>query len=123
MASQLQPITPAIAPVSSHPTLEQGARREVVASFVSGLQVLRSFSTQRPIMTLSAVAEEAGLTRAAARVSPASSATAERVMIGRWVENERNTCRPETKLATTSRRAPCSRVGWLETGAIAGVMG
>ena len=67
MASQLQPITPEIAPVSSHPTLEQGARREVVASFVSGLQVLRSFSTQRPIMNLSAVAEEAGLTRAAAR--------------------------------------------------------
>ena len=57
MASQLQPTTPEIASVSSHPTLEQGARREVVASFVSGLQVLRSFSTQRPVMNLSAVAD------------------------------------------------------------------
>lgn len=42
-------------------------KKDVVASFVSGLQVLRSFSVQRPVMNLSTVAEEAGLTRAAAR--------------------------------------------------------
>ena len=42
-------------------------KKETVASFAAGLQVLRSFSSHRPIMNLTHVAEESGLTRAAAR--------------------------------------------------------
>ncbi|KRB40948.1 IclR family transcriptional regulator C-terminal domain-containing protein [Phenylobacterium sp. Root700] len=42
-------------------------RRDQVQSFVRGLRVIRSFSADRPVMALSEVAEEVGLTRAAAR--------------------------------------------------------
>jgi IclR family pca regulon transcriptional regulator len=53
--------------IPTHVTAPEPQKKEVVASFVAGLQVLRSFSAHRPIMNLSAVSEESGLTRAAAR--------------------------------------------------------
>lgn len=53
-----------IANKSSH---SEALKKETVASFAAGLNVLRSFSTQKPIMNLTSVSEETGLTRAAAR--------------------------------------------------------
>ena len=56
--------TETIANKSSH---SEALKKETVASFAAGLNVLRSFSTQKPIMNLTSVSEETGLTRAAAR--------------------------------------------------------
>ena len=67
MNSQIHAFTPLTDSSQSTPVTPESGRKEVVASFISGLQVLRSFSTQKPIMNLSSVAEESGLTRAAAR--------------------------------------------------------
>ena len=54
-------------PPPHRPLTNTPPKKETVASFVAGLQVLRSFSSHRPIMNLTHVAEESGLTRAAAR--------------------------------------------------------
>lgn len=44
-----------------------GADKEFLTTFARGLEVIRSFDTENPSMTLSAVAEKNGLSRAAAR--------------------------------------------------------
>ena len=67
MNSQIHAFTPLTDSSQGPGVAPESGRKEVVASFISGLQVLRSFSTQKPIMNLSSVAEESGLTRAAAR--------------------------------------------------------
>ena len=44
-----------------------GADKEFLSTFARGLEVIRSFDTETPSMTLSAVAEKNSLSRAAAR--------------------------------------------------------
>ena len=52
---------------TGEPTGEDERSRDFVRSLERGLAIIRVFSAERPSLTVSEIAHEAGLTRAAAR--------------------------------------------------------